>query len=321
MTSRDFAVSTQLSVSRRLEVEGQLRSGLEMWNTNPRSYRALANLYLSTNQTQKAVMMLNETSRLISSGSSLHQELGAMYAQAGDFLDAGREWALIGTLNEDTNLLVSLGLEEQTRGNTSPAEKFFRGALVADPRSVNAMYALGDLLWGEYPNEAQEYLERAVSLDTQDSARKELAMGRLSFVNGDLEIAERELEKALSLDPTRRDIRHWLGATLLAEGRASEAEMMFRAEIKLYPDNYWSYVHIAYILNGRKDYAGTIALLQPILEKAKDIPELHGEFGIAMYQEGLAERACSELGIATRSTANGIYQVFRNLACAFTDGR
>lgn len=73
--------------------------------------------------------------------------------------------------------------------------------------------------------------------------------GEISFAKGDTDAAVKELTRAVELEDSLRymeppdwfqPVRHSLGAVLLAAGRRSEAEEVYRADLERLPENGWA---------------------------------------------------------------------------------
>src|SRR5690606_22944065 len=76
-----------------------------------------------------------------------------------------------------------------------------------------------------------------------------MAEGELAFREGKADKAFELLRKAVTLEENLRydeppgwmqPVRHALGALLLADGRAAEAEDVYRADLVRHPNNAWS---------------------------------------------------------------------------------
>ncbi|MBX3413353.1 MAG: tetratricopeptide repeat protein [Pirellulales bacterium] len=90
------------------------------------------------------------------------------------------------------------------------------------------------------------------------SIAQHLLAGEILYREGNVEEGLAELREAIELeDQLRYDeppswihpVRHALGATLLKEGRAAEAEAVYRADLKRYPDNGWALFGLAQSLS------------------------------------------------------------------------
>lgn len=84
--------------------------------------------------------------------------------------------------------------------------------------------------------------------------------GEIAYRNGDLERAISELRKAVEIEDRQRYMeppdwlwpaRHTLGAFLMEAGRYSEAEAVYREDLKRWPENGWSLYGLAECLKKR----------------------------------------------------------------------
>ncbi|QEF98331.1 Tetratricopeptide repeat protein [Stieleria maiorica] len=88
--------------------------------------------------------------------------------------------------------------------------------------------------------------------------------GEIAFQRGDFETAIEELRKGvqaetalLYMDPPEwiQPVRHSLGAVLVAAKRWEEAEQVYRADLKDWPENGWSLFGLKQCLTARGDHA------------------------------------------------------------------
>lgn len=84
--------------------------------------------------------------------------------------------------------------------------------------------------------------------------------GEIAYRRGDIEGAVRDLRTAITLEDQLRymeppewiqPVRHTLGAVLLRAGRAAEAEQVYRADLKKWPENGWSLHGLSRCLRAR----------------------------------------------------------------------
>src|SRR6185436_20015086 len=82
--------------------------------------------------------------------------------------------------------------------------------------------------------------------------------GEIAYRKGDTSTAVAELTKAVEIEDTLRYMeppdwfqpsRHSLGAVLLAAGRKSEAEKVYRADLQRWPENGWALFGLAQCLD------------------------------------------------------------------------
>src|SRR5690606_42143901 len=96
-----------------------------------------------------------------------------------------------------------------------------------------------------------------------------MAEGELAFREGKADKAFELLRKAVTLEENLRydeppgwmqPVRHALGALLLADGRAAEAEDVYRADLVRHPNNAWSLLGLQQSLakQGKREEAAAL---------------------------------------------------------------
>ena len=103
--------------------------------------------------------------------------------------------------------------------------------------------------------------------------------GEILYREGNLENSLTELREAVKIEDTLRyseppdwihPVRHALGATLLKEGRAVEAEQVYREDLKRQPNNGWSLYGLAKSLHLQNKHAEAAATDARFAEVWKD---------------------------------------------------
>jgi tetratricopeptide (TPR) repeat protein len=105
---------------------------------------------------------------------------------------------------------------------------------------------------------------------------RRMAEGELAFHEGETEKAFALLRQAVTLEEELRydeppgwmqPVRHALGALLLADGRADEAEAVYRADLERHPENAWSLLGLKQSLE-QQGKAKDAEKLAPIVTQA-----------------------------------------------------
>lgn len=111
----------------------------------------------------------------------------------------------------------NLGLIAQTNGDGASAIASYRQALAADGRFVPALFNLAILLTGSKPTEAIHLYRKVIDLQPKYAAAH-LNLGFALKANGATSEGEKELRKALELDP---ELESRVGASPAPRGRAT----------------------------------------------------------------------------------------------------
>lgn len=92
--------------------------------------------------------------------------------------------------------------------------------------------------------------------------------GEIAFRKGDTDVAVSELTRAVEIEDSLRYMeppdwfqptRHSLGAVLLAAGRKAEAEKVYRADLKRWPENGWALFGLSQCVDGGDEAAAVKA--------------------------------------------------------------
>lgn len=105
---------------------------------------------------------------------------------------------------------------------------------------------------------------------------RSMAAGELAYAEGDAAKAFELLRQAVALEEALKydeppgwmqPVRHALGALLLADGRAAEAEAVYRADLERHPNNAWSLLGLMQSLQ-KQGQAEQVAALAPQVQQA-----------------------------------------------------
>lgn len=159
--------------------------------------------------------------------------LGVAYVRVGRLTDAERQLREAVRLRPGYSLAVSLlGKVLADQGRWGEAEPHFRAALTMDRLVREAA--------DPFPNLGQW------------RAAHEMNLGIAHFAMGRIEEAERELRRAVSLDPRLAEARIQLGILLTRTGRLDEAERELRTAIEQ-RDDAMAHNNLGIVLSARGD--------------------------------------------------------------------
>ena len=146
----------------------------------------------------------------------------------------------------------------------------------------------------EHQNAARQLAQQALQLDPQ-LAEAHAALGDVALrSNWDFALGERELRRAIELDPHKATYHAWLSSLLVYEGRFDEA--MSEIDLAVADDPLWPLVYsmATYVAGMAHDSTRAIAFAQKYVALVPDSPESHNQLGWAYfcdkrYDEALAE--------------------------------
>jgi tetratricopeptide (TPR) repeat protein len=146
----------------------------------------------------------------------------------------------------------------------------------------------------ENQNAAKQLAQQASQLDPQ-LAEAHAALGDVALRSAwDFALGERELRRAIELDPHKATYHAWLSSLLVYEGRFDEA--LSEMDRAVADDPLWPLVYsmATYVAGMAHDNNLAIAYAQKYLSLVPDSPESHNQLGWAYfcakrYDEALAE--------------------------------
>lgn len=165
-------------------------------------------------------------------------------AAAEAYIQAGDPKAAIALLRnaiaakpEEIDLQFSLGSAYERAGDVANAEKVFLALLEKDPDHAPTLNYLG-YMWAERGvnlARAADMLKKAVAAEPRNGAYVD-SLGWVYFQQGNLDLAERYLKDATQLLPRDATVHEHLGDVFAKRGDIIGALTMYRAALKLDPE-------------------------------------------------------------------------------------
>lgn len=195
---------------------------------------------------------------------------------------------------------------ERTRNGLERATTYFTQATRRDPNFARAYAGLADCLmiqevWGYIsPQQSHEkrgaYITKAIELDDTLAEPRVALATMLASVEWDVERSEREIRRAIELNPNYATAHHMYGFGLLGTlGRLDEAISQLRQAEKLDPLSPM----IASNLGDMFLQAGRISEAESqyrkVLDSSPDFAYAHGRLGLALSKESRHDEAISEI--------------------------
>ena len=146
---------------------------------------------------------------------------------------------------------------------------------------------------------ARQAAERAVKLDSALSEPR-VALGRVYYYGWEWHDAERELRRAVELNPNNAEARHWYAHVLMILGRTGEANVQQSRMLELDPYGPQAAFHPCWQHYELRQFDRALAACRRALELHPNQPEAHTKLGFVLW--------------ATRSYDSAVVAFARELA-------
>src|SRR5438552_3059018 len=232
----------------------------------------------------------------------------ALQVQLG--VDEERELAKKPTENPEAHRLYLLGryhFYKFTQAGWSNAIQYYDQALQVDPGFALAYCGKADTyawMWGQTLSGREAYLkekelaEKALALDP-DLAEAHISMGVVLFCALNLRGSEKELDRALELNPKLPLAYEQYAWTLMALGRYGEALVKQKKALELDPLNGLINTELGFFLYWARRYDEAIGQIQKTLELDPNNAWAHTVLGWSLIWKGNTDRARAEFHKAT----------------------
>ena len=205
-------------------------------------------------------------------------------------------------------MTLQAALDLHKSGQLDAAEDAYRGHLLVEPGSADALYLLGVLRQQRDDTAgAIELLRQAIAVHP-DEAQFHLSLGGSQLRSGDMSGARASFERALTLDPNSVHTHTMLGHMSLQGGDAAAAEGWFRLGRRAADEDPLVLFGLGTVYLERNDAANAAKFLLRAAELRPDDAAVQTNLGRAFFEQGafgLAEQAFDnalrlrpELGVA-----------------------
>ena len=190
---------------------------------------------------EEAERAFTKAFRLAPTASWILENIGGLWAHRTDkneheSFETAKRWFLEALKSErSARLLTQLGATHVALNDNPAARMAFEEALQVDPNYEEALYNLGVLEEEPNPQKAIDLLERAIRIDAE-YAEAHQVLGRLYQRAKDLVRADYHFRRSLDIDPADYWSNLYLANLLATQGRAREAEQMYRLATSLHPE-------------------------------------------------------------------------------------
>lgn len=160
------------------------------------------------------------------------------------------------TLNAAARAQIDKGREALEAGDLNAAEEAFAQAAKAQPTAYSPRLGLADVaLRRNRRSDAEQFMKEAL-VNGQSSSEVAAAAGRLAFALGQNAEGEKQLKRAIAIDPNFVTPLTDLGEIYLASGRVPEASKSFRNAIAASPEHPGARFGLGRALAAGGDMAG-----------------------------------------------------------------
>lgn len=162
-------------------------------------------------------------------------------------------------------------------GNLPAAAEHYRAALAKDPYLPGAHFELAEAILEAAPNDAaaqadaQKELEAALRVDGE-SARLECEMGRVAYLQGNLDAALAHYQRARQMMPASEDALLGVARILVRQDKAADAAPLLRQVVEADPLNGEAHYRYAMALKatGQPDAAQEQIRIYQTIRAARD---------------------------------------------------
>jgi len=278
----------------------------------------LADLYVQTQQLERATNQANELIKANPSNPGPHKILARIYArQIGD-PDQGKvdanmlkaataEYAKIVELDpKDTESLSMLARLYRISRDDVNAEKIYRQLMIADPNGDDALTGLAAVYAdrGDMTN-AIDMLKQAI--DRNPDPRTVTTLAEFYEQNKDYNNAAETWLKALPLTNDNAQVRQHLAANLLAANRGDEALKFLQDLAAEDTKNLDLQLQVMELLEHKSDFVGAHAALTKAQAIAPNTPKVRMAEAVLLEAEGNAPKGIAVLEAALAESKKAQY--------------
>jgi tetratricopeptide (TPR) repeat protein len=280
----------------RLEADARLRR-----HELPSSVlAAYAGALAQTHQFGKAVIKMKAAIALDTQNAELHDNLGSLYAQQKDWINAEQEFAAAVRLSPDFAVPhLHLGIAMQAQGQASGLAELVTASQI-EPQNAMIAFELGEALAANGQDDQAIPVFRHVLELTPGSVAASyqlaLALQRSNKVQEAIEL----LKNVVAAEPNNAEAETNLGMALSQAQLAKDAVPVLQRAVELDSSNVTAHENLAAAYVQLSQFADAVRELHAALKLAPNLPQLHYNLGLALKMQDDAAAAIPELETAER---------------------
>jgi len=175
-----------------------------------------------------------------------------------------------------------------------------RMAVIAAGGASVLLYAIGTCIQLSYWKDNVTLFSHALAVTHEESSLAHARMGLAYFAEGRPDLAVREYEEGLRIDPEATSIHLRLGIALDRLGKTAEAVEHFKAEIRVRPQLAAGHYDLALALQKIGKLPEAIAEYKEALAIEPDDAACHDSLGVALLQQGNLDESIQHFSEALR---------------------
>lgn len=261
----EFAGAVELQLNTPVQAETYLGKALVQVPDLPTVRRLLAEAYLRSGKSVKALEVLRPNLERASPDSLSLSLAAEAYLQSGDLKKAEAYFQQASKLTPtDPKYKTALALTMLAKGQTEAAFNELRAIAASAQDTLPDLTLISALLRRQELDEALRAIE-GLERKQPDKPTAANLRGRVQLARRDLPGARKSFELALEKDPAFLPAITSLAAIEVAEGKPKQAELRYAAVLKLDPKNSQAYLALAQL---KATNGGSNEEVRQLLDKA-----------------------------------------------------
>lgn len=216
-----------------------------------------------------------------------------MNVSVNEPIERGKEGQVVHAAYEDYLTAVGYLQRYDKAGNLDQAIGTLQKAVKSDPNFALAYAQLGEAYRLKYQvdqnaqwlDKAQEYCATAVKLDSHIPSLY-VSLARIHESTGKNDLAVREYQQALALDPKDAEALSGLAHTYERAGRMKDAEESFQKAAALRPDYWDGYDELGSFYDRRQKYPEAVVQYRHAIELTPDNAQVYSNLGATYLDAG-----------------------------------
>jgi protein O-GlcNAc transferase len=254
----------------------------------------------ATQKTGLAVTKMKFALAADSQNAELHDELGSLYAQQKNWVEAQSEFAAAIRLNPNLAIAhLHLGLAMQAQGQKDGMMELAQASQMAPQSSAIAMELGKALAVSGQDEQAIAVFQHVLELDPESAAASyqlALALQRSNKVQEAILL----LKKVVTAEPNNAEAMTNLGMALCQAQLAKDAVPVLLRATALAPESVTAHQDLAAAYVQLSQFSDAVLELRQAIKLAPDLPQLHYNLGLALKMQDDATEAIPELQMAER---------------------